>query len=75
MSVREALLKEIDSLPENKQADVLAYVRFLKLGLGEPEQVRKRFQEALVEIRKEAAGRHLSEAEIEAEIRAVRAGK
>ena len=37
MSVKDVLLQEIDSLPENKQADVLAYVRFVKLGLGEPE--------------------------------------
>jgi hypothetical protein len=68
-------MKEIDSLPESKQADVLAYVRFIKLGLGEPEQVRDRFSEALREIRKQASDRNLSDADIEAEVRAVRSGK
>jgi hypothetical protein len=65
-------MKEIDSLPESKQADVLAYVRFIKLGLGEPDQVKKRFREALAEIRQQAPGRQMSEDEIEAEVRAVR---
>ena len=73
MTVKEALLKEIETLPESRQADVLTYVRFLKIGLAEPQQIETRFAEALAELRQQAAQRGLSEAEIEAEIRAVRA--
>jgi hypothetical protein len=73
MSVKDALLREIETLPESRQADVLTYVRFLKIGLAEPQQVEARFAEALAELRRQAAQRGLSETEIEAEIQAVRA--
>jgi hypothetical protein len=73
MTIKDVLLKEIESLPEDRQSDVLTYVRFLKIGLAEAPEVEARFAEALTNLRRQAAARGLSEAEIEAEIRAVRA--
>lgn len=73
MTIKEALLKEIETLPEDRQADVLTYVRFLKIGLAEPRQVETRFAEALASVRERAVAHGLTEAEIEAEIRAARA--
>ena len=72
MTLKEMLLKEIESLPESQQADVLAYVRFLKIGLAEPAEIEARFSETLATLRRQNASNSLSEAEIEAEIRAVR---
>ena len=75
MTIKDVLLKEIETLPEARQADVLTYVRFLKIGLAEPQEVEARFVEALANLRRLAAAASLSEADIEGEIRAVRAKK
>lgn len=72
MTVKDLLLKEIESLPESRQADVLAYVRFLKIGLAEPQEVAIHFAAALADLRKQAAARGITESDIEAEITAVR---
>ena len=73
MTVKDVLLKEIESLPESQQAGVLAYVRFLKIGLAEPPAVAARFADALADLRRQAGAQGITEAEIEAEIKAVRA--
>ena len=72
MSVKDELLKEIETLSESQQAQILAYVRFIRLGLGQPQSIKERFDKAVAEIRQDAAGRGLSEAEIEAETKSVR---
>lgn len=71
----QTLLKEVATLPESRQADVLAFVRFLKIRLPDEEKIRKEFQEALVDARATAKRLNITEEDINNEIRAVRDGK
>ena len=71
----ETLLREVATLPESRQADVLAFVRFLKVSLPDDEQVREEFKDALKDAQATAKENNLTQANIEAEIRAVREGK
>ena len=75
MTLKEALLTEIETLPEARQADVLAYVRFIKIGLADPATLERQFAEALNRARLIAAQRQITDADIEAEVQAVRAGQ
>jgi len=74
MTLKEAIMREIDDLPEPRQIDVLSFVRFLKIGLADAPTVERRFVEALAQARALAAERGLTPQDIETEIRAVRAG-
>ncbi len=71
----QTLLREVSTLPEARQADVLAFVRFLKISLPDKEKIREDFKEALKDARETAQKLNITEADIEAEIRAVRNGK
>ncbi len=71
---KEMVLREIESLPEARQSDVLAFIRFLKIGLAEPSLVERNFNKALEQARAVASERGISDEDIEGEIRAVRAG-
>jgi hypothetical protein len=71
----ETLLREVATLPESRQADVLAFVRFLKISLPGEEQIKNDFQEALDDARATAKEHNITLQDIEAEIRAVRKGK
>ncbi len=72
----QTLLREIATLPESRRADVLAFVRFLKISLPDEEkEIEKRFDKALKSIRARAKKNNISEENIEAEIRAVRDGQ
>ena len=71
----KTLLKEVATLPESRQVDVLAFVRFLKISLPDEEKIRKDFQEALEDARATAQNLRITEEDIDAEIRAVRDGK
>lgn len=67
---------EISTLPEMRQVDVLAFVRYLKLSIPrEQYEVEERFEEAIKAIRARAKEMNITEADIDAEIRAVREGK
>lgn len=68
----QTLLREVSTLPEARQADLLAFVRFLKISLPDKEKIKKDFKEALKDARETAQRLNITEAEIEAEIRAVR---
>lgn len=69
----QTLLKEVATLPESRRADVLAFVRYLKLSIsGEDLELEKRFDRALKSIRARAKKLKITEEDIEAEIRAVR---
>ena len=72
LSVKDALIREIETLPEQKQADVLTYVRFLKLGLADRDTLERDFAQALEQARALAAERQITPADIDAEIQAVR---
>ena len=71
----QTLLREISTLPESRQADVLAFIRFLKISLPNEEKISKDFKEALQDARATAEANNITQADIDAEIRAVRDGK
>ena len=70
----QTLLREVATLPESRQADVLAFVRFLKISLPNEEKVRDDFKEALKDARATAEKHNITQEDIENEIRAVREG-
>lgn len=71
----KTLLREVSTLPEARRADVLAFVRFLKISLPDKEKIRSDFKDALKEAHETAKRLNITEADIEAEIRAVREGR
>jgi hypothetical protein len=71
----QTLLREVSTLPESRQADVLAFVRFLKISLPDEEKIRDDFKEALKDARATAEKYNITQEDIDAEIRAVRDGK
>ncbi len=71
----QTLLREVATLPESRQADVLAFVRFLKISLTNEEKVRDDFKDALEDARATAEKYNITQEDIDAEIRAVRDGK
>ena len=72
----QTLLREVATLPESRRADVLAYVRFLKLGLtDDKEEVVKRFDESWQKVRERTKELNITQEDIDAEIRAAREGK
>jgi rRNA maturation endonuclease Nob1 len=74
-SFEETLLRELSTLPESRKADVLAFVRFLKMSIPNEEQVKKDFEGALDDARATATKYNITEEDIDTEIRAVREGK
>ena len=68
----ETLLQEVAALPESRQADVLAFVRYLRISLMDDEEVERRFDAAIKRIRDIAERYNITEKDIEDEIRAVR---
>jgi len=75
MTLKEILLREIESLPEDRQESVLAFVRFIKVGLAETQPTDQQFADALARARAVAAGRGITEQDIDTEIQAVRVGQ
>ena len=71
----QTLLKEVATLPESRQVDVLAFIRFLKISLPDEEKIRDDFKEALKDARATAEKYNITQADIDAEIRAVRDAK
>lgn len=71
----QTLLKEVATLPQSRRADVLAFVRFLKISLPDEEKIRADFRDALKDARATAQQYNITEDDINAEIRAVREGK
>ena len=70
----QTLLQELSTLPESRQADVLAFVRYLKLSIPSEElEINKRFEKSLKSIRSRAKKMNITQEDIDAEIRAVRA--
>lgn len=71
----QTLLREIATLPESRQADVLAFIRFLKVSLPDKEKIRADFKEALKDAQETAKSLNITQEDIDVEIRAVRDGK
>ena len=73
--LKELLLREVETLPEKYQSDVLAFIRFLKIGLADNRTVELDFDNALVRARALTIERGITEQDIAEEIQAVRAGQ
>ncbi len=71
----QMLLKEVSTLPTSRQADVLAFIRFLKISLPSEEKVREEFKDALNDAHETALKYNITQDDIDAEIRAVRDGE
>ncbi|MBE0680287.1 MAG: hypothetical protein IH589_00095 [Anaerolineales bacterium] len=71
----QTLLKEVATLPESRRADVLAFVRFLKISIRDDGALEREFDEAIKDARETALKNNITEEDINAEIRAVREGK
>jgi hypothetical protein len=69
----QTLLQEVAALPKSRHADVLAFVRYLKLSIPSEElQLEQRLDDALEAIRTRPETQTITPDDIEAEIRAVR---
>lgn len=73
VDLEQTLLQEIAALPKSRRADVLAFVRYLKLSIPKEElQLEQRFDNVLQAIRARTENSNISSDDIDAEIRAVR---
>ncbi len=74
--LERTIMREIATLPETRRADVLAFIRFLKLSIpSEQKEIEERFDKALTSIRARAKEMNITQEDIDAEIRAVHEGK
>jgi D-serine deaminase-like pyridoxal phosphate-dependent protein len=73
-NLEQIIIREISTLPESRLTDVLKYVRFIKLGLADRDEIEKRFDKSWKRVRVRAKKLNITQEDIDAEIRAVRAG-
>ena len=71
----ETLLREVSTLPESRRADVLAFVRFLKISMKDDEELEREYDEAIKDARASAKKYKITQDDIDTEIRAVRERK
>jgi len=71
-SFEQTLLQEIAALPPSRRADVLAFVRYLRISLMDETEIERRFDIAVKKIRETAKRYKITEKDIQDEIRAVR---
>lgn len=74
-SLSDLILRELAELPQTQQEDVLAFVRFLKIGLADVETTAKKFDDAVEQARKIAESQGITEEDMENEIHAFRTKK
>jgi hypothetical protein len=74
-NLEQTIMQEISTLPESRLTDVLKYVRFVKFGLADSEEIEKRFDESWERVRARAKEMNITQEDIDAEVRAVREGK
>lgn len=68
----QTLLHEVAALPPSRRADVLAFVRYLRLSLMDNDELERRYDTAVNKIHEKARRYKISEQTIENEVRAVR---
>ena len=74
--LEKTIIREISTLPESRRADVLAFIRFLKLSIPKGrKELEERFDKSLKSIRARAKEMNITQEDIDAEIRAVRDGR
>ncbi len=75
-TLEQTIIREIATLPEIRKSSVLAYIRFLKLGLdASPEEIERRFDKSWARVRAKAKELNITQDDIDAEVRAAREGK
>lgn len=74
-NLEQTIMREISTLPKTRQEDVLKYVRFVKLGLADSKEIEARFDTSWKRVQARAKKLKITQKDIEAEIRSVRAGK
>jgi hypothetical protein len=75
ITFEQTLLPDVATLPESRHADVLAFVRFLKISLIDDEKLEQEFDEAIQDAYASAKKYNITQDVIDTEIRAVRDGK
>ncbi|MEW5871085.1 MAG: hypothetical protein AB1894_17555 [Chloroflexota bacterium] len=75
MAINPLLMRELETLPPERQVDVLAFVRYLKYSLPDDETLERNFLSALDKAQALAQERGISEQDIAQEIRSVRSRK
>ena len=73
--LEKIILSEISTLPETRLRDVLRYIRFIKLGLADSDEIKKRFERSLKRVRARAKKLNMTQEVFDAEVRAVREGR
>ena len=76
--LEQTIMLEISTLTESRLENVLTYVRFLKLGLADRNEIEKRFDKSWKQVRTRSKKLKITQADIDAEVcavRALRAGK
>ena len=68
----QTLLQEVAALPKSRRADVLAFVRYLRISLMDDNELERQYDTAIKNIRRTARRYQITEEVIEDEIRAVR---
>lgn len=74
-NLEQTIIRELATLPESRLAEVLDFVRFLKVSNPDKDKTRSEFKEALKDARSTAKRYKITQADIDSEIRAVREGK
>ena len=75
-NLEQTIMQEISTLSETRLPDVLAFIRYLKLSIPKDQkEIEERFDKALKSTRARAKEMKVTQEDIEAEIRAVRAGR
>jgi hypothetical protein len=75
-NLEQTIMREISTLPETRRADVLAFIRYLKLSIpSDQKELEERFDKSLKSIRARAKEMNITQEDIDAEVRAVREGK
>jgi len=75
-NLEQTIMREISTLPETRRADVLAFIRYLKLSIpSDQKELEERFDISLKSIRARAKEMNITQEDIDAEVRAVREGK
>ena len=75
ITFEQTLLREVATLPEYRRADVLAFIRFLKISMRDDDELEQEYDDAIQDARATAQRYNITQDVINAEIRAVRDGK
>lgn len=71
-TIEQTIMREVAALPPARRADVLAFVRYLRVSLMDDAELERQYDAAVTKIRETARRYHLTEEDVAAEVRAVR---